>query len=96
DISTAIGVTGTVDANTQGAYTLTYNVSDSSGNAAATVVRTANVVDTGVPSIALIGDNPVLHELQTPYTDAGATASDAADGDLSASITVTGSVDPDI
>ena len=39
-------------------------------------------VDTGAPTITLIGSNPILHELQTPFTDPGATANDAADGDL--------------
>ncbi|WP_156497877.1 DUF5011 domain-containing protein, partial [Oleiphilus sp. HI0043] len=96
DISLSIGVTGTVDANTQGTYTLTYNVSDSSGNAAATTTRTVNVVDTGAPTITLNGDNPTLHELQTTYTDAGATATDAVDGNLSASIIVSGTVDANI
>ena len=95
-LSGNIGVTGTVDASTQGSYSLTYNVQDSSGNAAATVTRTVNVVDTGAPSIALIGANPILHELQTPFTDPGATASDAADGDLTASIIATGAVDTSI
>lgn len=96
DVSGNIGVTGSVNANTIGTYTLTYNVQDSAGNAATTVTRTVNVVDTGAPSISLLGNNPILHELQTPFTDPGATASDAADGDLTASITVTGSVDPNI
>ena len=80
DITSRIGVTGTVLANTVGTYTLTYNVTDLSGNAATTVTRTVNVVDTGAPTISLIGANPILHELQTPFTDPGATASDAADG----------------
>ncbi len=96
DISGSIGVTGSVNASTIGSYTLTYNVQDSSGNAATTVTRTVNVVDTGAPSITLLGTDPILHELQTPFTDPGATASDAADGDLTASIVVTGSVDPNI
>ena len=87
-----IGVTGTVDASVQGSYSLTYNVQDSSGNPATTVTRTVNVVDTGAPSIALIGANPILHELATPFSDPGATASDAADGNITASITTTGSV----
>jgi len=93
DITASIGVSGTVDPNTIGAYTLTYNISDSAGNAATTVTRTVNVVDTGAPSIALIGDNPILHELQTVFTDPGATASDASDGDLTSSIVATGTVD---
>ena len=94
-ISNNIGVTGSVNASVIGTYTLTYNVQDSSGNAATTVTRTVNVVDTGAPTITLIGDNPLLHELQTPFTDPGATAFDAADGDLG-SVTGVGIVDTNV
>lgn len=96
DITGSITTTGSVNASVIGTYTINYFVSDSSGNNATSLSRTVNVVDTGAPSIALIGNNPILHELQTPFTDPGATASDAADGDLTGSITVTGSVDPNI
>ncbi|PCH99900.1 MAG: hypothetical protein COB79_06460, partial [Zetaproteobacteria bacterium] len=44
DAGLSATVTGTVNAATVGAYTLTYNVSDAAGNAAATVTRTVNVV----------------------------------------------------
>ena len=40
DISANIIVTGTVETAAEGTYTLTYNVSDSSGNSAETVIRT--------------------------------------------------------
>ena len=43
DISTNIVVTGSVDANTAGIYTLDYDVSDAASNAATTVTRTVNV-----------------------------------------------------
>lgn len=92
DLTSNISVTGSVNANIQGTYTLTYRVSDSSNNAATVVTRTVNVIDTGAPSITLLGTTPVLHELQTPYVDAGATATDAADGNLTSSIVVTGAV----
>jgi len=45
DITSSIVVTGSVDTSTIGTYTLSYNVSDTSGNAAAEVTRTVNVVD---------------------------------------------------
>ena len=96
DITSNITVTGSVNANIQGTYTLTYRVSDAAGNAASAVTRTINVADTGAPSITLLGSTPVAHELQTPYTDAGATASDAADGDLTANIVTSGSVDANL
>jgi hypothetical protein len=92
NISSNISVSGTVNAGVSGTYTLTYRVSDSAGNNAIAVTRTVNVADTGAPSITLLGSSTVLHELQIPYTDAGATASDAADGNLTGSIVTTGTV----
>jgi hypothetical protein len=45
-------VSGNVDSNTVGSYTLTYNVIDTSGNTAVAITRTANVVDTlGIDSV---------------------------------------------
>lgn len=43
DISSRIVVSGSVDTNTPGTYTLRYNVSDAAGNAANTVTRTVTV-----------------------------------------------------
>jgi hypothetical protein len=56
DLTSEIQVSGTVDPNTVGTYTLTYNVSDASGNAATTVTRTVNVVDTTAPVIECPAD----------------------------------------
>jgi len=92
NLTASIGVTGTVDVNTIGSYTINYNISDSSANAATTAVRTVNVVDTGAPTITLLGNSPINHELNTTFTDPGATASDAADGDVTASVIATGAV----
>ena len=51
------------------------------------------VLDTTAPVITLLGDDPVeVYEGDT-YTDAGATASDDVDGDLTASIVVVNPVD---
>ena len=41
---------GTVNTDAVGAYTITYNAIDSSGNMAVPVTRTVNVVDTSVPA----------------------------------------------
>ena len=40
DLTNGILITGSVDSNTAGTYTISYDVSDSSGNAANTVSRT--------------------------------------------------------
>jgi len=45
DISANIVITGSVDTTTAGSYTLTYNVSDASGNAAVAVTRTVTVTE---------------------------------------------------
>ena len=96
NITSKISATGAVNPNIIGSYTLTYNVADIAGNPAIAVTRTINVVDTGAPSITLLGDSPILHELQTAFTDPGATALDAADGDLTANIITAGTVDTNI
>ncbi|MDX2504375.1 MAG: DUF5011 domain-containing protein [Gammaproteobacteria bacterium] len=46
DISANITATSTVDVNTIGAYSVTYNVSDAAGNAATPVTRTVTVTTT--------------------------------------------------
>ncbi|MDX2506757.1 MAG: DUF5011 domain-containing protein [Gammaproteobacteria bacterium] len=43
DVSANIAVVSTVNVNTVGAYSVTYNVSDAAGNAATPVIRTVNV-----------------------------------------------------
>ncbi|MDY8134624.1 immunoglobulin-like domain-containing protein [Aquimarina sp. 2201CG5-10] len=59
-----------------GSYTIRYNATDASGNAAIEVTRTINVVDTTAPVITLIGDNPQVIELGSGYTELGATVDD--------------------
>ena len=92
DITSSITTTSNVNINTVGSYTVTYTVTDSSSNSA-TATRTVNVVDTTAPVITISGANPVDVDLGTTYNDAGATATDAYDGDLTASITVSSNVD---
>ena len=93
DLTSSIAIVNNVDTSTVGTYTVTYNVSDTSGNAAVPVTRTVNVVDTTAPVITLLGDNPMTIEVGSTFTNPGATALDVGDGDLTSSIVVTGSVD---
>lgn len=93
DLAGQVEVTGTVDTATPGDYTITYRVSDSSGNSAETT-RQVDVSDTGAPILTLLGPNPQTVECGDAYADPGATANDTTDGDISASIQVTGTVDP--
>jgi hypothetical protein len=79
--------------NTVGTYTITYNASDPSGNAATPVTRTVNVVDTTAPVITP-NDGPSTVECHTSYTDPGATAADSCAG--STAVTSSGSVDVNV
>ena len=51
------------------------------------------ITDTSPPVITLLGADPILVEIGTPYTDPGATALDACDGDLTSAIIVANPVD---
>ena len=50
----------------------------------------------GIPVITILGDNPATVGLNQPYVDAGATASDPEDGDLTGAIVVDNPVDTSI
>ncbi|MCP3690173.1 MAG: DUF5011 domain-containing protein, partial [Gammaproteobacteria bacterium] len=50
-------------------------------------------MDTTAPAITLLGNDPETVEYGTPYTDAGTTALDGYDGDVTGSISTGGSVD---
>ena len=88
----------TVDTQTVGSYTVSYNVSDASGNSAIQVTRTVNVVDTSIPVITLTGEAIVTIEVGSTYADGGATATDNYDDDtaLSSNIITVNNVDTNI
>lgn len=72
---------------TEATYKVHYNVNDLAGNEADEVVRTVvigtnNESDTVQPVITLLGDTAVYVENGAAYTDAGATAADDQDGDI--------------
>ena len=56
-----------VDTSTVGTYTVTYDVTDTAGNAAEQKTRTVRVIDTGKPIITLTGDNPQTIEFGEGY-----------------------------
>ena len=80
DGAVSVSTSGEVG-TTAGVYTITYSASDSAGNTA-TATRTITVTDTQPPVITLTGDSEVSHVQGTNYIDAGASASDAVDGDV--------------
>ena len=92
NITSYVTVTGTVDMNTTGTYVLTYSVADAAGNTDS-ATRTITVVDTTAPALTLLGDANMTHAKNTAWMDPGATASDSLDGNLTSSITITGTVD---
>ena len=75
-----------------GTYTISYDKTDNAGNAALTVTRTVNVVDTQKPVIQLFGDTNISIVVWQTFTDAGVSATDSLDGNLTASVQVIGDV----
>jgi hypothetical protein len=77
----------TVDVNTLGTYTVTYNVTDSSGNASIPVVRTVIVRDTQKPVISITGGNTVYINVFSPFTPPNAVVTDNYNSGLSYTVT---------
>ena len=57
------------------------------------VIEEAATADTTPPVITLVGDDPVNITVGSTYTDAGATATDDVDGDITANIVTVNNVD---
>ena len=91
DESVTVTITGSVDSDTAGVYSLSYSATDSEGNVSRILIRTVTVADTIAPVITLVGDDAVEVKLDSTYTDAGASATDTVDG--SVDVITTGSVD---
>jgi len=93
NVTTRIEVIGSVNGGAAGAYTLSYRVTDPSGNqTTAAQSRTVTVTDTSAPVIALNGAARLGLECGTAYNEQGATANDACAGDLTGNIQTTGPV----
>ena len=95
DISSKILTVGSVDTSKEGSYTVTYSVEDEAGNSTEKV-RTVNVViqlDETAPILTLNGAGEINILRGKAYSDAGATALDDRDGDISSNIVTVGSVD---
>lgn len=80
--SFAATASGSVDVNTPGSYTITYDATDSSGNDATPVTRTVNVVDSLPPAVT--PPSSVTVNTGAGSTTCGATVSDATLGTGSA------------
>ena len=93
DGALSVTVSGSVNVNAVGSYTLTYSATDSSGNTG-TATRTVNVVDTTAPVVTLNGANPMTVTQGSVFVDPGATANDSCTGSLP--VSVSGSVNTSV
>jgi len=86
-LSHAVQVTGPlVDRAKPATYTIQYDCADLSGNDAHPETRKVVIQDTTCPQVTVLGAQVVYLEAGFPYVDAGATATDTIDGDLTSSI----------
>jgi len=95
DLTSKIVVSGTVDTTTAGTYTLTYTITVVSCNSSVSrqVIVAAPVAPANTPPvITILGANPLTIDVNTTFTDPGATASDAEDGNLTPKIIASGTV----
>ena len=98
-----------IDTSSQTTHIITYSATDQRGNlatatravivgsdtasSATTTTTITTPTDTTPPVVTLIGDAAMEVTVGGVFTDPGATAADNVDGDLTANIVVTGSVD---
>ena len=80
-----VQTSGNVDTNNLGDYTLTYTATDDYGNTS-TMTRDVYVRDRDAPNININGDNTVILQLNSNYSELGATALDNHDENLSVQI----------
>jgi outer membrane protein OmpA-like peptidoglycan-associated protein len=91
----AVTSTRSGNPNQPGSFTITYSAQDPSGNTVTSpVTRTVRVNDNEEPTLVLLGEATQTLECGSTWTDPGARANDACYGDLTAAITVSGSVNP--
>ena len=90
DGNVSVTISGNVDTSTVGSYTVTYSATDSAGNEA-NITRAITVIDVTPPVITLNGAATITLEQNAPYTELGATALDAVDGNVS--VNISGTVD---
>merc|ERR1719201_1738123 len=86
-LSQAIEVSGNVvNMRIPGKYVIKYDCQDLSGNKAKQMERIVEIKDSACPEVNIKGQNVVYIEAGFEFTDAGATAIDDLDGDISSKI----------
>lgn len=93
DGDVSVSVDGKVDTSKIGEYKLVYSAVDKAGNKASKtrLVLVEAAPDKAAPSLKLNGDSVVKISAGSDFTDQGAKATDAKDGDIK--VTVSGNVD---
>jgi hypothetical protein len=92
DLTGSILTSSALDETIPNAYPFTYTVQDGSENVAS-ATRTLIVQDTQPPLLRLYGRAVVEYQCNADYIELGAYAYDLCEGDLTASIEISGSVD---
>lgn len=92
NITGNVTVGGNLNVNTVGTYTVTYDVRDTSLNAAVQKTRSVQVIDTTVPVITLVGGFTSVSVGQS-YVDPGYSANDNVDGNLTGNVMFGGNLD---
>ncbi|HOZ54326.1 MAG TPA: DUF5011 domain-containing protein [Bacilli bacterium] len=93
DLAKDVKITGNLNTEKVGKYTLIYKVSDKSGNGD-TAKRVINVVDTNSPILKLSGRNTIYIYKNSTYREKGIkSAVDNIDGDVSDTLEISGDVD---
>jgi len=96
NITSSIVTTNNVNTAVAGLYSVQYQVTNSNG-LTGYGARTVNVsTNVAPPSISLVGSPVVSVPLGGTYSEAGATASDSVDGNLTSSIVITGALNTSI
>lgn len=96
DGEVSVLTTGSVDTSILDEYILTYSAVDAFGHEAAPVIRTVHVVDTIAPVLTLVGESEVTLTQGDEYVDAGATALDSFEGDVTESILIDNPVETSV
>lgn len=76
---TLLAISGSVNTNALGTYTLEYRKTDIAGNSSM-VSRTVTVADITAPVITVLGPASLTRELDEQYSDSGAIWTDDIDG----------------
>jgi len=94
-VASGTAYTVPVTISDEGTTYFRYSSTDNAGNVQTTVSRTVKI-DKTIPVITVSGSNPVSINTGSAYVDAGATATDAREGDVTASITTINSVNANV